>query len=245
MKIPNYNIVYFLLLLICSDTSCIQKKASQGSLRKSRYYFDHDKNKFLIEPQIASTLIWYLDQYVIKEVRGLSSTAINGKTVSIDTSVTHYTFYDLVNNHVYYYDTFSVDAKLLKELHPPRDSLIDGWNFQRSFPLLGRDNLTALSDTLIQGHLLKRLQTRKLFTTDSGTIEHLKIGYIRSDLKASLFHLDKPLDDSLNATMVRMDFWVKPTNIAMSSSFEFLRHELTKDELSVFESWIKRTKTAK
>jgi hypothetical protein len=245
MKTRYYLISTILMLLLKANSSCIQKNLSQGSLQKSRYYYDHVEGKYVIEPQIPSNLFWYLENYVIQEVRGFSSKSINRETVSIDTSVTHYTFYDLANNHVYYYDTFSVHAKLLKEFYPPKDSLIDGWNFQRTFPLLGRENLTVLPDTLINGQTLKRLQTRKFFHSDTGTIEHLKTGYIRSDLKASLFHLDKPLDDSLHATMVRMDFWVKPSNIAMSSSFEFLRHELTTDELSVFKSWIKRTKKAK
>ena len=238
--------IIFLLVVIC-NYSCSQTiiTKSQGVIRESMFSYDNKEKRFVKEPQVPSHLFWFLDNYVIQEVRGLSTKSLNGEIVSIDTSVTHYTFYDFANKRAFYYDTLGVNAKLLKEFYHPIDSLIDGWNFQRTFPLLGRENLTAMPDTIIQGHSLKRLQTRKRFISDSGTIEHVKIGYIRTDIKHSLFHLDKPLDDSLHSTMVRMDFWVKPTNLAMSSSFEFLRNKLTKNELSVFEAWIKRARSGK
>ena len=213
-------------------------KPTCGKLIYGKRFQSASTKGFIKDPLYADKNILFNGSYVIQEARKADFFIDANKKETVDTSVTHYIFFDLKKKGIYEFSSFSDTARLLKK-YPLIDSAFvdNGWNFYRYSNLIYRESIKRLPDTLIDGITYQRITGTKTIKGIKEDAFHTRTGYIRSDINNSLFHFDRALDDSLGCTMVRIDYTVMPQNIGMSSSMNFVRKGLTPEELKVFDAW--------
>jgi hypothetical protein len=213
---------------------CVTEKYTQGYVIFQRRLYDVQKKIIEKDSTIADGKLLFYKGYVVQTARKSDMVVYANQEVSVDTSIERYVFYDFKRKLISEYDTFAASARLQKKYILVDSALIPNtWNFYRNKELLFRDSLYTLTDTLMNGISYSRVAGKR----QGG---HLMVGYIRKDIKNSIFHFDKPLDDKMEGTIVRVDYWYLPTNKAMISSFNITRTYLTSEEEAVFNAWIKR-----
>jgi hypothetical protein len=213
---------------------CVSEKQNQGQVVFQRRFYDGERKTLQKDSTYSDRVLLFHNGYVIQPAR-ISNVVVDPmKKVTIDTSIDRYIFYDFQKKLVSEFDSFTVTARLLKK-YPLVDSVFipNTWNFYRTKELIFRDSLYTLDDTV-----MNNISYSRVVGTKKGG--HQIIGYSRNDIKNSLFHLDKPLDDKMNGTIVRIDYWYLPANKAMISSFNFIRNYLTSEEKAVFNAWKKK-----
>lgn len=213
-------------------------KSNSGKLIYGKRFKTANRKGYFKDPLYADKNILYRNSYVIQEARKAAFFVDANKKETVDTSVTHYIFFDLERKVIYEFNSFSDTASLIKK-YPLIDSVLidNGWNFYRYSNLIYREGIKKLPDTLIDGKNYQRITGTKTVKGVKEDAFHTRTGYIRCDINNPLFHFDRALDDSLGCTIVRIDYTIMPQNIGMSSFMNFVRKGLTPEESKVFNSW--------
>lgn len=240
----NSSTVFLLIIFL----SCKSQKTSTSNglvLYKTRY-LDQNTKKFVSGAFEKDRKVWFKDSLIIGEGSHVNIKNDEFGNLSWENFVGEYTFIDLRTKSFYEYATFSDTAQSIdKYMQPDTGRNKRGWNFFSKASIFSLENLEKISDTTINGIIYKRIKSFKIVEIQNPEEQKLlgkqqmiiQVGYLRCDLKNSVFSLDKPLHEKFGCPIVRFDQISPSNNSWIITEREFLPNKLTPEELKVFEAW--------
>jgi hypothetical protein len=184
--------------------------------------------------------IWYKDSMAIESVNTQSIVSDETNKTTDGVIVTHYRFSDLRKKIVYEYKTFSDTAKIIRKYsYDDSVQILSGWNFKWVRKLDYNGTPGNLTDTIIDKITYKRVRV----STGTQANPFEMICYFRCDKKGTIFTLDRAISEMVGCPMVKKySFSLLKRGKAASTEVDFLADALTKDELKVFDAWVKNIK---
>lgn len=216
------------------------KPANAGLVTVNAFFYDTIQQKFVYSPtDWPENKIWYKDSCTIQQLTGINLEQDKDGRFRRKVLINGYLFINLRTKSFYEYSSFSDTAQVKRQYTQPDSVDIDGgWNFYNQKDI-GSNIYTALSDTTMDGIEYRRYQFNKMW----GNKDHSTIGYLRCDRTGSLFEFGQATGQKLGCPIVRLDdFIVKPGQNRSSARIDFLRDNLTAEELKVFAAWEKNAR---
>lgn len=229
------------------NLSCSGKKVMhQGVLSQYRYYLDFDSTSNFMLPNNFESKIWFKDSCVIYEVKmltGVTNYTETGMERKEGFEFFKYSYLDLRTLRCQDYFHFSDTALPVSNYQLQKSEGIN-WKFyyeENQNDLAG--TRSTLSDTLINGHLYKRV--RLVNKGDRGA--YTTTYYLEHHTKSNIFHINRALDNAYPDCQVVISEMKNDVNGPMKSVFriEIVREKLTDRELKVFEKWQQNIETSK
>lgn len=226
-----------LSVIIFGNCTTDESKIKFGMVITKVQYFDA-KDLPALHPIFTSNVkIWYKGNLSIQE---LVTLYINTDTTGKRTErliATSYAFINPDTHSFYFYKNFSDTAEIIKKFIGVDSFYVYGaWNFYNQKKIEYTGSPEILDDTTIDKIIYKRLMFNRIQKEISR--QYTAIAYFRCDKKGTIILFDKTLSEKMGCPMERIDgFPLDKMENPYSSSFEFVRNTLTKEELKVFEAW--------
>jgi len=183
--------------------------------------------------------IWFKDSSVIIEVRGDNTVYEDDILIHRGYDVIKYTYLDLRTMRCQDYFSFSDTASPVYNYKLINKDDVIRWDFY-NYPRI-TEKINALSDSVVDGILYKRLKTYKRFPEG-----YEYIYFMQKISRPNIFHLDK-LKDSLNPgwKVLRIDMVDSSSKWITSTKFNVVNTKLSKNEENIFEIWKKNASEIK
>ncbi len=251
IKIYSNNRIFSLQIAIASllaiaILSCnISNKSSKcGVVTFNPLFYYPDKKKYLYNENIQPNYtVWYKDNSVIVQVKGISTESENGVTVKKKILVLYYTFIDLRKMLFYQYRNFSDTAVILRSYSLAQaDSLFWGPRFYKKNDISNIQSFIKLADTIIDDKVFKRQKMVERITGDNDSFQ-TSIGYFDCTRQGTLFQINKSISEYVGCPMV--GYYLLPTQkypTPPATEIKFISEELKINEIRVFDAWEKNEK---
>ncbi|MDB5195758.1 MAG: hypothetical protein JWP88_128 [Flaviaesturariibacter sp.] len=230
----RYKIVLYLYIFSNLSFNC-RGQYHEGSIVRESTFYGLDTLKKAAPLHILSK-IYYNGTSSIQEVPLLSYTDDSSGKKTVVT-IKHYSYLNEDKGVCFNYLNFTDTATLIKCYFDVDSVKIDGgWNFY-SNEKFEYDNLTMLSDTIINNSGCRRIRLDKNINGNSVNF----ILYVDCTRKYSPVRIFKSLSDSIGCPIIRDDTFVKGV-LFMTRELKYLSDHLSKTELEVFAAWGKYAK---
>ncbi len=236
-----YRFSFFLISILIASCASQHSFTKEGVVKHAIRFYDSLTQQYTNEDLFPDMNVWYKDELYIEEIKTSERWDSNGITTH-KTPLAYYLFMDRKSKAFYQYSSFSDTARIIdKYIQSDTDSMrgLGGWPFYRNWDIKVTGPIKTLTDTIINYITFRRA---KIPIESNGFLVTI-IAYARCDRRGSVFQYDKNLGNKIGCPVTKMEYLpssVDPTPI--SSEIHFLRDNLTKEELKVFEAWKKNIK---
>ena len=248
----KFNIIIIIFVAINFVSYEAQKRCSNcGSFLLKHKILNKQTNTFITPAYDRDRKVWFKDSLVIGEGSHVDIEQDELGKETWKTYVGEYTFINLKTKSFYEYLTFSDTAKIIdRYIQPEIGRNKRGWNFFSTQSIFSIENLEIISDTIIDGVVYKRVMSSKTVEVKNPEEQKIlgekqlqtSIGYLRCDLKSSIYSIDRGVEKKMGCPVIRVD-QISPTNNSwIITEIEFLPNKLTSNEIKVFDAWEKNAK---
>jgi hypothetical protein len=214
----------------------------EGFIELRGRIYDSSSRQYIKEDIMPDMKIWYKSNFIIEEIKTIKTSLDSRGNRTKETPIAYYLFMDRNTKMFYHYSAFSDTARLLDQYRLADTSEmkgLGGWGFYKDYIVDVVGTKKYIVDTSIDGVIYKRI----LFDVKEGDNILPTVRYLRCDKPNIFFTFNKSLSKELGCPIVRIDYLPTPTNLNPSSSeIVFIRNNLSKEEVIVFNAWEKNIK---
>ncbi len=206
--------------------ACSHSQKGQGVVTEHTFFYGSDGS--LNKPTHLEVKVYFNGKDLIEEVPRFDFGG-DSLTFKSEINLSHFSYLNTEENVCYHYRNFSDTAKPFQKYNSVDSVTLDGgWNYFANTSI-GYNNSTKIGDTTVNNIHYGRVLLDRV---DGVSF----ILYCRDDLDAPLVQLFKPLGDSINCPIVRVETYIK-NRLFMAREFEFVSNKLSPSEIKVFQAW--------